>query len=207
MGRKKEKTDEEILAAARSCFIEYGPAVATGVIARELGVSQATLFNRFNTKRELMFAALGPPERSRLHEILSSRPDDRSIQKQLVEIGQAAIEYFNDTDPRLAVLRAAGATGDQISQRYSVLPKDLSRTAFSRWILLAREDQRISEIDADSFSLAFMGALKSVSAEDVPSLSSDDSSDATSDAKPSSQALSVNAVVDIFWRAIDPARS
>jgi len=193
MGRKKEKTDEEILTAARSCFIQYGPAVATGVIAKELGVSQATLFNRFNTKRELMFAALGPPERSRLDEMLSSSPDERPIRDQLVEIGTAAVDYFNETDPRLAVLKAAGLTNEQLNQCYEVMPADATREKFSRWVARAQTSSRVTDVDADHLSVAFMGALKS----GVAALEGN---------PPSDQLKYIEGVVNIFWRALDPAR-
>ena len=57
--RPKIKTDEQLLAAARSAFIEFGGAVSTTVIAENAGVSQATLFKRFGTKEQLMKRALG----------------------------------------------------------------------------------------------------------------------------------------------------
>lgn len=193
MGRKKEKSDEEILATARACFIEYGPAVATGVIAKELGVSQATLFNRFNTKKELMFAALGPPENSRLSEILKSPPDARPIRDQLLEIGDAALDYFNDTDPRMAVLKASGITGDQLIQRYHVLPQELCRIQFSRWVARAQSSGNMREVDAEHFALAFMGALKSGLDHTI------------ADNNVERIQQYITGVVDIFWSAVDPA--
>lgn len=192
MGRKKEKTDEEILVAARSCFIQYGPAVATGVIAKELGVSQATLFNRFNTKRELMFAALGPPDDSRINDILSRAPDDRTIRQQLIDIGTAAVDYFNETDPRLAVLKAAGLTPEQLHECYSESPADATRQKFTRWLSDAQNNDRVTDVDAEYVSVAFLGALKSgISAlEDHPA---------------NDQIKYIEGVVDIFWQAMDPA--
>jgi len=47
MGRPKEVTDEQIVAAARRCFLERGTGVSAVEIARELGVSHTTVFNRF----------------------------------------------------------------------------------------------------------------------------------------------------------------
>jgi AcrR family transcriptional regulator len=61
MGRPKEVTDDQILVAARRCFLERGASVSAVEIARELGVSHTTLFNRFGSKKALMIAALGPP--------------------------------------------------------------------------------------------------------------------------------------------------
>src|SRR5579864_4634496 len=50
MGRPREITDEQIVAAARRCFLERGAGVSAGEIAQELGVSHTTLFNRFGSK-------------------------------------------------------------------------------------------------------------------------------------------------------------
>jgi len=160
MGRKKEKTDEEILQAARECFIKHGPAVATGVIARELGVSQATLFNRFHTKRELMFAALKPSSNNRFFEILDSPPDDRPVKEQLVEIGNEAFSYFTETDPRLAVLTAAGMTDEQLRECYAESPTALSRRRLSNWLEIAKQNQRVRDVDTKSFATAYIGAVR-----------------------------------------------
>ena len=39
MARPRQVSDEQILEAARSCFLEHGPAVSTTVIAKRLGIS------------------------------------------------------------------------------------------------------------------------------------------------------------------------
>ncbi len=167
MGRKKEKTDEEILQAARECFIKHGPAVATGVIARELGVSQATLFNRFHTKRELMFAALKPSSDNRFFEILDSPPDDRSVKDQLVEIGHEAFSYFTETDPRLAVLSAAGMTDEQLRECYTESPTVMSRRRLSNWLEIAKQNRRVRDVDTKSFATAYIGAVRCGASENV----------------------------------------
>lgn len=167
MGRKKEKTDEEILQAARECFIKHGPAVATGVIARELGVSQATLFNRFHTKRELMFAALKPSSDNRFFEILDSPPDDRPVKEQLVEIGHEAFSYFTETDPRLAVLSAAGMTDEQLRECYTESPTVMSRRRLSNWLEIAKQNRRVRDVDTKSFATAYIGAVRCGASENV----------------------------------------
>ena len=45
--RPRQFSDDELLQTARRCFLEHGPGVSTGLIAEELGVSQAALFKRF----------------------------------------------------------------------------------------------------------------------------------------------------------------
>lgn len=63
---RKGKTDqparrELILQAAREMFEEKGfHAATTSEIARKAGVAEGTIFNYFNTKKDLLFALLEP---------------------------------------------------------------------------------------------------------------------------------------------------
>lgn len=62
MGRTKIVGDEEVLEAARRVFIRDGHAATTRDVAREAGISQAVLYQRFKTKDDLFFAAMAPPQ-------------------------------------------------------------------------------------------------------------------------------------------------
>jgi len=70
MGRKKTITDEDLLAVARTVFLQQGFGVATKVIAKAAGVSEGVLFQRFTNKNELFFAAMVPPPAAELDELL-----------------------------------------------------------------------------------------------------------------------------------------
>jgi Bacterial regulatory proteins, tetR family len=96
MGRPKEVTDEQIVVAARRCFLERGAGVSAAYIARGLGVSHTTLFNRFGSKEALMIAALWPPEKVPWVAALEAGPDDRPIRQQLVEHGKVMSSYFQE---------------------------------------------------------------------------------------------------------------
>ncbi len=57
MGRPRTVSDEVILEAARSVFLEHGPSASTQAIADRLSLSQAALFKRFGTKHVLRDAS------------------------------------------------------------------------------------------------------------------------------------------------------
>jgi AcrR family transcriptional regulator len=61
MGRKKLISDEDLLEAARKVFIAEGPKASTRTIARQAGISEAVVFQRYGTKADLFFAAMSPP--------------------------------------------------------------------------------------------------------------------------------------------------
>ena len=60
--RPRETTDEEILAATYRVVSRLGPNLTLADVAREAGISPATLMQRFGSKRGLLlaFAASGP---------------------------------------------------------------------------------------------------------------------------------------------------
>jgi AcrR family transcriptional regulator len=60
VGRRKTISDDDILAAARAVFAKHGHAASTRIIAKEAGLSQATLFQRFGHKERLFLAAIYP---------------------------------------------------------------------------------------------------------------------------------------------------
>lgn len=60
MGRKKTISDDEVLAVARGIFGRRGHTASTREIARAAGVSEAVLYQRFETKEKLFLAAMAP---------------------------------------------------------------------------------------------------------------------------------------------------
>lgn len=105
MGRQKTISDEEVLAVARGIFDARGHAASTREIARVAGVSEAVLYQRFETKDRLFHAALapGPPD----VDAIFGR-DDRSEDPHLWirRVVERLSEYFAEIVPRaLQVMR------------------------------------------------------------------------------------------------------
>jgi AcrR family transcriptional regulator len=96
------------VVAARRRFLERGAGVSAAVIARELGVSHTTLFNRCGWKEGLMLAALGPPTTFEWVAALDAGPDRRPVREQLVEHARVMSVFFQDLQAGFGILRAAG---------------------------------------------------------------------------------------------------
>lgn len=62
MGRRKIVSDERLLEVARDTFRERGYAVPGREIAKAAGISEAVLYQRFESKDALFFAAMAPAE-------------------------------------------------------------------------------------------------------------------------------------------------
>ena len=105
MPRKKTISDDELLAVARSVFVEHGFGASTKEIARRAGVSEGVLFQRFPTKAELFFASMVPPALD-LSARLTLRHPPEQLKAALDELGLVLLDYFRLAEPVLEPLMA-----------------------------------------------------------------------------------------------------
>ncbi len=159
MARRRHIPDEEVLAIARDCFLEHGAQVSTAHIAAQVGLSQAALFKRFQTKENLIIEALAPPERDAWFERIPSTPDDRQIEDQLTEIGLDALSFMRTLMPRMMVLKSAGVDPDRIMARYAVPPPVRAHQRLTAWFAAAAQADRIAVDDPSLVAMQFMGGL------------------------------------------------
>ena len=160
MARPRTVSDDAILSAARSVFLELGPSASTSVIAERVGLSQAGLFKRFPTKAELMVAALAPPPIPPFSEALEGGPDPaRPIQPQLREIARGVAGFFKEMVPCVMVLSSAGLPPQELLNRFDVPPPLVAKIALVAWIERAMDEGRVRRGDAAPLVSALMGAL------------------------------------------------
>lgn len=161
MGRPRETTDEQIVIASRRCFLERGIGVSAAEIAKELGVSHTTLFNRFGSKEGLMIAALGPPQKVEWVAVLDSGPDERPIRTQLVEHVRVIASFFRELHRGLGLLQAAGIDPARACERTRVdhsTPEQAFRALVS-WLQRAQEEGRLADCDLETVASTILGSL------------------------------------------------
>lgn len=159
--RPPKVSDQQILTAARECFLEHGPAVSTTVIARQLDVSQATLFKRFGTKQQLMIAALTPSTAVQWFKLVERGPDDRPVQVQLVELAEQIQLFFDEMIPCMSVLHASGVDMREMLRSFDEPPPLKARRLLCEWFERARERGLVGPINSEVVTLAFLGGLQS----------------------------------------------
>lgn len=127
------------------------------VVARELGVSPATLFVRMGTKEKLISAALWPPD-PQVFAVLESPPDSRPIDRQLVSILVDISRYTNAEIPATFTKYAAGLRPDPSEDFSDIAPRRLRRE-LARWL---REAVRAGQVNCDPrmAAEAFIGTLE-----------------------------------------------
>lgn len=116
MARKRTIRDEDLLSAARACFVERGFAAPTKEIAQRAGVSEGLLFQRYGNKAELFFAAMVPPPGTALRDQLTTV---RKGADDLVDLGMAMLDYFRATaDVLLPLMAHPEFTFEDFAQRH-----------------------------------------------------------------------------------------
>ena len=129
-------------------------------IARELGVSHTTLFNRFGSKEGLMLAALGPPAEIEWIAALEAGPDERPIREQLVAHAKVMSAYFRDLQAGLGVLQAAGIDPSKAYRgRKGLSPPVQALRALVGWLELAQSQGHIGRCDVATLAATILGAL------------------------------------------------
>lgn len=102
MPRPKTISDAEILSVARRCFQAHGHSVSTRDIAKEAGISQAVLYQRFGGKEKMFLLAM-IPEPPNLGQLLD-RPQGLSARDYLRTVTRALVSHFQDLTPAIVHL-------------------------------------------------------------------------------------------------------
>jgi AcrR family transcriptional regulator len=158
--RPRSFSDEDLLETARRIFLDKGPGVSTTRIAEALGVSQAALFKRFATKKQLMLKALLPKAEPKWITHIAKGPDDRPVPEQLLEIVHRIDSFFSRMMPALQVIRAAGIDPDSMFDFFPGDPPPVrAHAALSSFFATLHEEGRISCEDPHATASAFMGAM------------------------------------------------
>jgi AcrR family transcriptional regulator len=149
------------MRVARACFLKHGASVSAADIARELGVSHTTLFNRFGSKDALMMAALGPPTCASWAARMAEGPDPaRPVRAQLVAHAKALATYFRELQQGLGVLEAAGLEVKKAcAQRGESAPEHAYR-ALVGWISAAQAQGRLRPCDPRLVASSILSALQ-----------------------------------------------
>ena len=101
MARRATITDEQILQAARTVFLEDGFNAPTSRIASLAHVSEGSIFKRFGTKESLFFAALEIPERPEWHEALDQTAGCDDAKTSLTFICVRILNHLIAVMPRI----------------------------------------------------------------------------------------------------------
>lgn len=133
MARKRVVSDAQITRAARKVFLEHGTRAPVAWVARELGVSSATIFVRMGSKMGLINAALWPPDPPVLARLNQGFQPGASAPAQLRDIVTELADYADAEIPATFTLYAAGLRARPGEDFSDVTPARLRR-ALAKWL-------------------------------------------------------------------------
>lgn len=133
MARKRVVTDAQITRAARKVFLEHGTRAPVAWVARELGVSSATVFVRMGSKMGLINAALWPPDPPVLAHLENGFQRGPPAVQQLRDIVAELAGYVDEEIPATFTLYAAGLRARPGEDFSEVTPARLRR-ALTKWL-------------------------------------------------------------------------
>ena len=129
------------------------------VIASQLGVSSQALLKRFQSKQELVLAAILPNEPAPWAEIVENGPDDRPLKEQLAEIMAELAEFFVDVSRRMSVLRWSGVEPAQVMDRFDVPPPIADIRLLSDWLSRASRKHLIRKVDNEATAMLMLTSM------------------------------------------------
>jgi AcrR family transcriptional regulator len=155
MGRRRQVSDRQISAAAREVFLDHGPKAPVAMVAKKLGVSTATLFQRTGSKQQLMLMALQPqgtPVTELERGLLPGMPVREQLSHVLLEINQ----YLGAVISASVTLRAACIEAE--------LPEPTPlrlRAMLAQWLTQAAAVNLLTVADAATTADVLIGAVES----------------------------------------------
>lgn len=108
MARPVTIRTEQIVETARSLFLQHGFTLSTARIAKEIGISEGSIFKRFATKDALFAAAMGLPSTDFAHG-WSERAGQGALHEEMVAISHRIVAHFRVMLPRIIMLRRASS--------------------------------------------------------------------------------------------------
>ena len=158
MARPQSITDEEILEAAREVFLEQGPQVPTSEIAARAGISEGTIYRRFETKEELFEAAMGIAEPD-WFETIRQLEDSEDLEDALVTIADEIVDFFFDLVPKMTMMMSSGTDHAGLFKGKPEAPPIRAIKVLSGFFAAQQKAGRVGDCDPEIVARMFLGTL------------------------------------------------
>jgi AcrR family transcriptional regulator len=156
MGRRRQVSDREISVAAREVFLDRGPKAPVAMVAKKLGVSTATLFQRTGTKQQLMLMALRPDGSTPVTELKRGLQPGVPVLEQLSHVLLEINQYLGAIISGSLTLRAACIEEDLPDPTPTQL-----RETLAGWLQQATAAKLLAVSDAPTTADVLIGAIES----------------------------------------------
>lgn len=192
MARPTSISNEQILEAAREIFLEQGFEASTAQIAQKAGVSEGSIFKRFQTKEGLFQAAMGIPEPP-FERLLEGRAGVGDVRESLVEISVEIIRFFRVLVPRVMRLWAHTCAHPMEITKGKESPPLRAHRVLAEYLDEEMERGRLRSADAKVMARMLIGTLHNFVFFEVVGLKEEGDAEAFA-----------RDMVDLIWKGAAP---
>jgi AcrR family transcriptional regulator len=161
MARPTTISTERIVEVARQVFLEHGFGVSTAAIARELGISEGSIYKRFATKDRLFQAAMGLPSCD-FADAWPERAGAGAPRDTLLTIGRRLLAHFRELIPRAMMMHTQPCCSPWETLRHSEDPPPVVVARhLAGYLERERELGTLGDFDAAIAARMFMATVHS----------------------------------------------
>ncbi len=205
MARPPTIKTEDIVEASRRLFLEHGFGTSTATIARELGISEGTIYKRFETKERLFQAAMGLPDCSfaRAWPALAGQAE---VPDNLLGIGREVVGFFRRIIPRVIMLSSQPGCppGELVRQRGREAPPIVIASSITAYLEAEKDLGRVDFSDAEAAARLLLGSLHNAVFFETVGLGGPLAGPREGDADDRSVERWIHGAVDTLWNGIAP---
>jgi AcrR family transcriptional regulator len=193
MARTKTISDKRILEVARAVFVEQGPSATTAEIARRAGISEGSIFRRWDTKSDLLMAALDWPDALPWVSLLEDRAGQGDLRQNLETIALAIIDFLTEMIPVHIVKLSCGFDPGHVWDNHPDPPPLKGVRALIHFFDQERRLGRISNCDPEIVARMLLAAVHFYAFAEVSHLN---------DRMPMAATSYVRGVVDVLLKGV-----
>jgi AcrR family transcriptional regulator len=195
MARPTTITDQQILDAAREAFLEHGYQASTLDIARQAGISEASIFKRFGSKEKLFYEALQIPEVPPWIAELDGLVGAGDVQENLICISLRIVAFLEEMVPRIMLQWGSRPGRPDPFRGLPEPPPVRDRRALAHFLQREIDRGRLRSFDPDLVARLLLGGLFSLAFEK------------TTSSPPSREQATeclVRGMVGLIWAGVSP---
>lgn len=157
MARTRTITDEQILKAAQAIFLKKGFGASTLEIAKRAGVSEGSIFKRFNTKENLFLMAMGVPSCPPWLSFLKDIVGQGDLKENLKHLALKIVDFFQENLPKLQMVMSKGLI--QTMMDSDLAPPVRNLKALTQFFSQEIELGRMQTSNPQTLAMMLMGSL------------------------------------------------
>lgn len=159
MARPKSISNDQILDAAREVFLEEGIQGTTSKIAERAGISEGTIYRRFDTKHALFMAAMDIPNPPGWAQTLEEIQGEGDLEANLNRLALEMISFFEEVIPKVHMVMSCRVGPEDALQGEEESPPVRGLKMLTGFFHRERNDGRLRPCDPEIVARMLIGSV------------------------------------------------